>query len=99
MKIRHFPTKIDIKKLPKPTLNLDYVEPENELEEKLFEFVSSLNNTEKFGTTDRQRKSVLSCKTCLCCTLEKKECRQDKRISGKFLLETSRRKINLNSHS
>ncbi|MEE0942262.1 MAG: condensation domain-containing protein, partial [Methanobrevibacter sp.] len=44
--------KIDIKKLPKPTLNLDYVEPENELEEKLFEFVSSLNNTEKFGTTD-----------------------------------------------
>jgi len=57
------------------------------------------DKSEKFGTTDRQRKSVLSCKTCLCCTLEKKECRQDKRISGKFLLETGWRKINLNSHS
>ncbi len=44
--------KTDIKQLPEPTLNLNYVGPENELEEKLFEMVSSLNDNDQFGTTD-----------------------------------------------
>ena len=44
--------KTDIKRLPKPKLNLDYVEAENETEEKLVELVASIANTTKFGTTD-----------------------------------------------
>ena len=44
--------KTDIKKLPKPVLNLENVKPENELEEKLFEITSDLINTSEFGTTD-----------------------------------------------
>lgn len=44
--------KTDIKRLPKPELNLDYVEAENETEEKLVELVASIANTTQFGTTD-----------------------------------------------
>ena len=44
--------KTDIKRLPKPKLNLDYVEAEGETEEKLVELVASIANTDKFGTTD-----------------------------------------------
>ncbi|ADC46203.1 non-ribosomal peptide synthetase [Methanobrevibacter ruminantium M1] len=44
--------KTDIKRLPKPKLNLDYVEAEGETEEKLVELVSSIANTTNFGTTD-----------------------------------------------
>ncbi len=44
--------KTDIKRLPKPKLNLDYVEAEGETEEKLVELVASIANTTKFGTTD-----------------------------------------------
>ena len=44
--------KTDIKKLPKPKLNLEYVEAETETEEKLVEFVASIANTNNFGTTD-----------------------------------------------
>ena len=44
--------KTDIKQLPEPTLDLNYVGPESELEEKLFEMVSSLNDNDQFGTTD-----------------------------------------------
>ena len=44
--------KTDIKRLPKPKLNLDYVEAEGETEEKLVELVASIVNTTKFGTTD-----------------------------------------------
>ena len=44
--------KTDIKRLPKPKLNLDYVEAEGETEEKLVEMVASIANTTKFGTTD-----------------------------------------------
>ena len=44
--------KTDIKRLPKPKLNLDYVEAEGETEEKLVELVASIANTTNFGTTD-----------------------------------------------
>ena len=44
--------KTDIKRLPKPKLNLEYVEAESETEEKLVELVASIANTTKFGTTD-----------------------------------------------
>ena len=44
--------KTDIKRLPKPKLNLHYVKAENETEEKLVELVSSIAETTKFGTTD-----------------------------------------------
>ena len=44
--------KTDIKRLPKPKLNLEYVEAESETEKKLVELVSSIANTDKFGITD-----------------------------------------------
>ena len=44
--------KTDIKRLPKPKLNLRYVEAEGETEEKLVELVASIINTTHFGTTD-----------------------------------------------
>ena len=44
--------KTDIKRLPKPKLNLDYVEAESETEKKLVEFVSSIADTARFGITD-----------------------------------------------
>ena len=44
--------KTDIKRLPKPKLNLHYVEAESETEKKLVEFVKSIANTDKFGITD-----------------------------------------------
>ena len=44
--------KTDIKRLPKPKLNLEYVEAESETEKKLVELVASIANTDKFGTTD-----------------------------------------------
>ena len=44
--------KTDIKRLPKPKLNFDYVEAETETEKKLVEFVSSIADTTRFGVTD-----------------------------------------------
>ncbi|WP_407432545.1 amino acid adenylation domain-containing protein [Methanobrevibacter sp.] len=44
--------KTDVKKLPTPSLALDHVEAENETEEKLFELVSAITNTNDFGTTN-----------------------------------------------
>jgi len=44
--------KTDIKRLPKPKLNLNYVEAETETEKKLVEFVKSIADTDKFGITD-----------------------------------------------
>ena len=44
--------KTDLKALPEPELDLEYVKPENETEEKLFEMAVELINTDKFGTTD-----------------------------------------------
>ena len=44
--------KTDVKRLPKPKLNLHYVEAESETEKKLVELVSSIADTTKFGTTD-----------------------------------------------
>ncbi len=44
--------KTDTKKLPEPKLELENVKPENETEEKLFEIVSGLIETDEFGTTD-----------------------------------------------
>ncbi|WP_458406165.1 amino acid adenylation domain-containing protein [Methanobrevibacter sp.] len=44
--------KTDTKKLPEPKLELENVKPENETEEKLFEIVSDLIETDEFGTTD-----------------------------------------------
>jgi len=44
--------KTDLKALPEPELDLDYVKPENETEQKLFDIASDLINTDKFGTTD-----------------------------------------------
>ena len=44
--------KTDIKRLPKPKLDLNYVEAESETEKKLVEMVSSIADTTKFGTTD-----------------------------------------------
>ena len=44
--------KTDIKRLPDPALNLNYVEAESETEEKLIKLVESIANTKEFGTTD-----------------------------------------------
>ena len=44
--------KTDIKALPKPKLDLEYVEAENETEQILFKIASELVNTNKFGVTD-----------------------------------------------
>ena len=44
--------KTDLKALPEPELDLEYVKPENETEEKLFNIAVELINTDKFGTTD-----------------------------------------------
>ncbi|MBO6274062.1 MAG: hypothetical protein J6M91_00715, partial [Methanobrevibacter sp.] len=44
--------KTDIKALPEPKLDLEYVVAENETEEKLFEIASELIKTDQFGVTD-----------------------------------------------
>ena len=44
--------KTDLKALPEPQLDLENIEAENELEEKLFKIASELINTDKFGVTD-----------------------------------------------
>ncbi|MBO5152365.1 MAG: amino acid adenylation domain-containing protein, partial [Methanobrevibacter sp.] len=44
--------KTDIKALPEPKLDLEYVEAENETEEKLFKIAGKLVNTDQFGVTD-----------------------------------------------
>ena len=44
--------KTDIRRLPKPKLNINYVKAENKTEKKLVELVSSIADTNKFGTTD-----------------------------------------------
>ncbi|WP_405303947.1 amino acid adenylation domain-containing protein [Methanobrevibacter sp.] len=44
--------KTDIRRLPKPKLNLEYVKAENKTEEMLMGLVASIANTDKFGTTD-----------------------------------------------
>ncbi|MBE6488728.1 MAG: amino acid adenylation domain-containing protein, partial [Methanosphaera stadtmanae] len=44
--------KTDTKKLPEPKLELEYVQPENETEQTLFDIVSELIETDKFGVTD-----------------------------------------------
>ena len=44
--------KLDLKALPLPKLELEYVGPENEIEESLFEIASDLVDTDKFGVTD-----------------------------------------------
>ena len=40
--------KTDIKRLPDPALNLNYVEAESETEEKLIKLVESIANTKEF---------------------------------------------------
>ena len=44
--------KTDTKKLPEPKLELENVKPENETEQKLFDIISDLIETDEFGTTD-----------------------------------------------
>ena len=44
--------KTDIKALPEPELDLEYVDAEDETEQKLFEIAAELINTDKFGVTD-----------------------------------------------
>ena len=44
--------KTDLKALPEPQLDLENVEAENELENKLFKIASELVNTDQFGVTD-----------------------------------------------
>ena len=44
--------KTEVKLLPKPELNFDFVEAETETEKKLVEFVSSIADTTRFGITD-----------------------------------------------
>ena len=44
--------KTDIKALPEPKLDLEYVAAENETEEKLFEIAAELISTDQFGVTD-----------------------------------------------
>ena len=44
--------KTDIKKLPKPKLNLEMVPPETETEEKVFDIASEISKTRAFGVTD-----------------------------------------------
>ena len=44
--------KTDIKALPEPKLDLEYVAAENETEQKLFEIAAELVNTDQFGVTD-----------------------------------------------
>ena len=44
--------KTDMKALPEPKLDLEYVAAEGETEKKLFEIAAELINTDKFGVTD-----------------------------------------------
>ena len=44
--------KTDLKQLPEPELNLEYIKPETETEKKIFKLVSELMDGDAFGITD-----------------------------------------------